>query len=147
VELISGRLRLRPFRDADVSEFMRFALDPAYLRYLGDRHPEPARFVANNVGIDGAWVIELDELVVGSIFVGEELACLLDPAVHGQGIAGEAARMVVDDAFTRRGYSEIVANADPDNVASVRALASLGFVPAGDDEYRLTRTAWGRSSR
>jgi RimJ/RimL family protein N-acetyltransferase len=38
-----------------------------------------------------------------------------------------------------------VANADPDNVASVRALARLGFVAAGDDEYRLTRTAWGRS--
>jgi RimJ/RimL family protein N-acetyltransferase len=142
VELISARLRLRPFRDADVAEFMRFTLDPVYLRYLGDGHPEPAAFVANNVGVDGAWVIELDGVVVGSIFVGDELACLLDPAVHARGIASEAARAVIDDAFTRRGYAEITARADADNVASVRGLARLGFVGAGDDTYRLVRAAW-----
>jgi RimJ/RimL family protein N-acetyltransferase len=146
VALNSARLRLRPFRDSDVEEFARFAGDPRYLRHLGDGHPEPAQFVANNLGVDGAWVVELDGAVVGSIFVGEELACLLDPAVHARGLASEAAQVVIDDAFTRRGYSEIMARADPDNVASVRALTRLGFVPAGDDGYRLTREAWDQST-
>jgi RimJ/RimL family protein N-acetyltransferase len=132
-------LRLRAFREDDVAEFARFASDPAYLRYLGDRHPEPAQFVANNLGVDGAWVVELDGVVVGSIFLGEELACLLDPAVHGRGIASEAARVVIDDGFTRRGYAEVVARADPGNVASVRALSSLGFVAVGDGSFRLGR--------
>jgi RimJ/RimL family protein N-acetyltransferase len=132
-------LRLRAFREDDVAEFARFASDPAYLRYLGDRHPEPAQFVANNLGVDGAWVVELDGVVVGSIFLGEELACLLDPAVHGRGIASEAARVVIDDGFTRRGYAEVVARADPGNVASVRTLSSLGFVAVGDGSFRLGR--------
>jgi ribosomal-protein-alanine N-acetyltransferase len=143
VELNSGRLRLRPFRRSDVAEFLRFASDPTYVRYLGDRHPAPVELVANNVGVDGSWVIERDGDVVGSIFLGDELACLLDPAVHEQGIAGEAARMVIDDAFTRRGYAEVVARAAPENVASVRALARLGFSVADDGEYRLARADWG----
>jgi ribosomal-protein-alanine N-acetyltransferase len=139
VELFSSRLLMRPFRDSDVAAFARFALDPEYLRYLGDGHPQPAQFVANNLGVDGAWVIERDGVVVGSVFLGDELAYLLDPAVHGEGIASEAARVVIDDAFTRRGYSEVVARADPQNVASVRALARLGFVACDDGTFLLRR--------
>jgi RimJ/RimL family protein N-acetyltransferase len=130
---------LRPFRPEDVAEFERFAGEDAYLRYLGDRHPEPAAFVANNLGADGAWVIELDGPVVGSIFLGEELAFLLDLAVHGRGIATEAARAVIDDGFGRRGYEAIVARADARNLASVRALTRLGFVAVGDGSFVLRR--------
>jgi len=139
VELRTERLRLRPFRADDVAVFEPFARQDAYLRYLGDGHPDPATFVANNLDRDGAWVIELEGRVVGSIFIGEELACLLDPAVHARGIATEATRAVLADGFERRGYSEVVARADARNTASVRALARLGFVASGDGEYRLRR--------
>jgi len=142
VELRTERLRLRSFRADDVGAFERFAGSPLYRRYLGEGHPAPAVFVADNLGADGAWVIELDGVVVGSVFLGDELACLLDPAVHGQGIATEAARVVIDDGFGRRGYSEIVARAAADNVASVRALARLGFVASGDGRFRLPRSDW-----
>jgi RimJ/RimL family protein N-acetyltransferase len=118
----------------------------AYLRFLGPGHPAPREFVANNVGLDGSWVIELDGVVVGSVFLGDELAYLLDPAVHGRGIATEAARAVVRDGFERRGYREIVARADPANVASVRLLSRLGFRADGDGTFRLTRTDWEVSS-
>jgi len=137
VELRTKRLVLRPFRVDDVGAFERFAYSDAYLRFLGDGHPDPAAFVANNLDVDGAWVIELDGRVVGSVFLGEELAYLLDPSVHGRGIATEAARAVIDDGFGRRGYSEVVARADPRNVASLRALARLGFVASTDGSYRL----------
>jgi aminoglycoside 6'-N-acetyltransferase len=140
VDLRTERLRLRPFRADDVAAFEGFARQDAYLRYLGDGHPDPAAFVANNLDRDGAWVIELDGRVVGSIFLGEELACLLDPAVHGHGIATEAARAVLADGFERRGYSEVMARVDADNTASVRALARLGFVASDDGEYRLRRS-------
>jgi aminoglycoside 6'-N-acetyltransferase len=141
VLLRSARLRLRPFRHDDVIEFERFARAEAYRRFLGD-HPDPVEFVSNNVGVDGAWVIELDGIVVGSIFLGDELACLLDPAVHGMGIGTEAARVVIGDGFERRGYEEIVANADADNVASMRAMTRLGFVARDDGSYCLQRSAW-----
>jgi RimJ/RimL family protein N-acetyltransferase len=99
VALRTARLVLRPFRVDDAGAFERFARSDAYLRYLGDGHPDPAVFVANNLDLDGAWVIELDGVVVG--------------------------------------YSEIVARAPADNVASVRALARLGFVASDDGSYRL----------
>jgi RimJ/RimL family protein N-acetyltransferase len=139
VELRSSRLTLRPFRDDDVAAFEGFARTPAYLRFLGTDHPEPAAFVANNLGIDGAWVIELQSRVVGSVFLGDELACLLDASVHGQGIGMEAASTVIRDAFERRGYRVVVAHADPGNMASVRGLARLGFRQDDDRRYILDR--------
>jgi len=138
VVLRTERLLLRPFRQDDLAAFEGFARTEDYRRYLGD-HPEPAEFVANNLGSEGAWVIELDDRVVGSIFLDDQLACLLDPAVHGLGLATEAATAVIRDGFERRGYDEIVARADPGNVASRRGMARLGFVEAPDGTYRLRR--------
>lgn len=138
VVLRTERLLLRPFRQDDLAAFEGFARTEGYRRYLGD-HPEPAEFVANNLGAEGAWVIELEDRVVGSIFLDDELACLLDPAVHGLGVATEAATAVIRDGFERRGYDEIIARADPANVASRRSMARLGFVEAPDRSYRLRR--------
>jgi RimJ/RimL family protein N-acetyltransferase len=137
VLLETRRLRLRPFQPDDVAAFESFARSDPYRRFLGDGHPDPAQLVTNNLGVDGSWVIELGDRVVGSIFLGEELACLLDPAVHAMGIGVEAAQAVIADGFERRGYEEIVARADPDNVASLRAMARVGFVPCEDGTYRL----------
>jgi RimJ/RimL family protein N-acetyltransferase len=141
VVLRTRRLVLRPFRPEDVAAIAAFATAREYRRFLGD-HRAPDEFVANNLGVEGAWVIELEGAVVGSIFLGEELACLLDPAVHRTGIAMEAAHAVISDAFGRRGYDEIVARANAENAASLRALALLGFVAAEDDTYRLHRSEW-----
>lgn len=142
MRLRTRRLILRPFRADDVAAIEYFSSADAYRQYLGDGHPSPSTFVENNVDKDGAWVIELDDRVVGSIFLGDELAFLLDPAVHGMGIATEAARAVIKDGFDRRGYDEIVARAHPDNIASLRAMARLGFLAGGDGSYRLRRTDW-----
>jgi ribosomal-protein-alanine N-acetyltransferase len=144
VILRTPRLVLRPFREDDVAAFAAFADAPAYRRHLDATHPGPADFVANNLDVDGAWVIELGDRLVGSVFLGDELACLLDPAVHGQGVATEAARAVIADGFGRRRCSEIVARADPANTASLRAMKRLGFVDAGDGSHRLSRAAWAR---
>jgi RimJ/RimL family protein N-acetyltransferase len=141
VVLRTRRLLLRPFRSSDVEAIASFAHDEDYLRHLRD-HPAPPTFVANNLDVDGAWVIELDDQVVGSIFLIDELACLLDPAHHRKGIAPEAATAVIDDAFGRRGYDEIVARADSANTASRRALERLGFRSLGDDRYALSSSGW-----
>jgi RimJ/RimL family protein N-acetyltransferase len=146
VHLRTERLNLRPFRSDDVAAFENFARSEEYRRYLGD-HPDPATFVANNVGADGAWVIEFGERVVGSVFLGDEVACLLDPSVYRMGIATEATAAVIEDGFIRRGYDEIVARADVRNVASLRAMARLGFVARDDQTYRLYRSVWQARSR
>lgn len=119
----------------------------AHYRERVSDHPQPDLFVANNLGVDGAWVIELDDRIVGSVFLGEELACLLDPAVHRRGIATEAAAAVITDGFERRRYTRIIARANSKNVASLRAIAKLGFVAAGDGSYTLDRVGWARGNR
>ena len=146
VELRTERLVLRPFRSDDVAAFEAFARLDDYLRYLGPDHPAPEALVANNLGVDGSWVIELDGRVVGSIFLGEELACLLDPAVHRKGLGVEATAAVIDDGFERLGFEAIVARADPANTASVRGMMSLGFVAEGNDWFRLVRADWRAGS-
>jgi RimJ/RimL family protein N-acetyltransferase len=147
VILRTDRLTLRPFRSDDESAFERFANHEDYLRFLGDDHPIPRDFVRNNVAADGAWVIEFDGAVVGSVFLDDELACLLDPAVHDKGIGVEAARAVIEDGFRRRGIEVVVARADPANTASVRGLVRLGFAVSGDGRYILRRTGGGEATR
>jgi RimJ/RimL family protein N-acetyltransferase len=49
---------------------------------------------------------------------------------------------VIDDGFARRGYDAIVARADHENVASLRALARFGFVTSDDDYFFLQRGDW-----
>jgi RimJ/RimL family protein N-acetyltransferase len=136
VILHTERLVLRPFRPDDRARFETFATSKEYLRHLGD-HPGPAQLVAANLGVEGAWVVELDGRVIGSAFLGDELACLLDPDVHGRGFGLEVARALIADGFGRRGYAEIRATAADDNIASVRSLARLGFTPCGGGAYVL----------
>jgi RimJ/RimL family protein N-acetyltransferase len=143
VVLRTRRLTLRPFRLDDVAAIEAFAHDEAYLRHLRD-HPGPEQFVSNNLAVDGAWIIEEDGRVVGSIFLVDELACLLDPKVHRQGIAFEAATAVIDDAFDRRDYREIVARADADNIASHHVLTRLSFTQRDDESFCLRRSDWRR---
>jgi RimJ/RimL family protein N-acetyltransferase len=146
MDLRTERLLLRPFQPTDVPSFERFTTEAAYRQHLGEDHPAPDVFVANNLGLDGSWVIELDGVVVGSVFLGEELACLLDPKVHHRGFGLEATAAIVTDGFERRSYTEIVARADPANVASRRVLAHLGFNETGAGSFLLRRQDWQRGS-
>jgi RimJ/RimL family protein N-acetyltransferase len=167
-ELHDEHLTLRPFRPSDREEVERFADDPEYLRFLGAAHPGPEEFVTSNVVTDWdrapAWVICTGDEIVGSVFLAvdveegvAELACLIVPAHWGRGIAGEAARLVLDDAFQRRGIAKVVARAHADNQASIKAMEKLGMTREavlrshrrtreGDraDEvvYGLLRTEW-----
>src|SRR5438477_5098502 len=91
-EVRTRRLLLRPFRSEDAAAFEAFGREPGYRRYLGPHHPTPAEFVANSVNVDWehalSWVICLDGVPIGSIFLGvdsnerfAELACMLEPSV------------------------------------------------------------------
>jgi RimJ/RimL family protein N-acetyltransferase len=59
----------------------------------------------------------------------------------------EASVAVIGDGFERRGYTEVVAHADPSNIASLRGLTRLGFSQTADGSYRLDRAEWQRSRR
>ena len=53
------------------------------------------------------------------------------PELQGRGLATEAMRAAIDDAWPRTGADHLVAYIRPENAASQRVAAKLGFVPRG----------------
>ena len=170
-ELRTERLLLRPFRPADGEAIARYADEEEYRRYLSPTHPAPEEFVAHNVAADWSverpWVITLDDVIVGSVFLGinseddaAELACLVAPAFWGRQIAFEASNAAIEHAFVELDLSKVVGRADSRHEASIRLMTKLGMRsgglasshharPAGEqvDEviYELTRDDWSRA--
>ena len=167
-ELRTERLVLRPFRADDAEAIARYADDEDYRRYLSPTHPGPEEFVAHNVAADWSverpWVITLDGVIVGSVFLGfnseddaAELACLVAPAFWGRQIGFEASRAAIEHAFVDLDLSKVVGRSDSRHEASIRLMTKLGMRsdgvasshhggPKGEqvDEviYELTRGDW-----
>lgn len=156
-QLTTARLVLRPYRDGDVDQIVAYATLAPWSRYLPV--PEPytrdhaVEFVAAMTALDPvvheAWAITLDDTVVGGInirffcdgMIGE-LGWSLAPWVWGQGYATEAARAVLDTAFTaRQQLVRVRAMADVRNVPSQRVMEKIGLVREGT--LRRNRTTRG----
>ena len=170
-ELRTERLGLRPCRADDGEAIARYADDDEYRRYLSPTHPGPEEFVTHNVDADWSverpWVITLDDVIVGSVFLGinseddaAELSCLVAPAFWGREIAFEASCAAIEHAFVELDLSKVVARADSRHEASIGLMTKLGMRsagvasshharPAGEpvDEmiYELTRDDWSRA--
>jgi RimJ/RimL family protein N-acetyltransferase len=110
----------------------------------------------------GYWIAELkaDGSVVGQLgfadfkrdmeprIEGEpELGYVFAPAVHGQGIAGEACRAALDWADSHLKAQSYPAIISPENEASIRLAEKLGFRREPDATYRGERIALFRRPR
>lgn len=148
-EILTDRLRLRPFREDDVPEHHRVVYgDAEVMRYMPGGVPRSveqtrdvlARFAehwADN-GF-GAWAV-LNKR--GGALLGQcglqtltgtprvEVFYALGAAYWGQGYTTEAARAALRFGFEEAGLPEITALAVPENTASRRVMVKLGM------EYR-----------
>jgi RimJ/RimL family protein N-acetyltransferase len=145
----TARLRLRDWRDEDVTTFIRHTNTPAVMRWLGGVRPEAElrktvedRLVRwqHERGFT-FWVIERmdDEALLG--FCGlkiadaagspiegmHEIGWRLREDAWGQGYAKEAAIASLDFAFDRLGADRVVAITYPQNVASWGLMERLGM--------------------
>jgi RimJ/RimL family protein N-acetyltransferase len=169
--LLTERLLLRPFRPDDVGAISRYATDEDYRRYLSPTHPGPEEFVAHNLGVDWSversWVITLDGVITGSVFLGinaadvaAELACLVAPEFWGRQIGFEACSAAIEHAFVDLDLSKVVARADSRHEVSIRLMTKLGMRSRGvahrlDDGrpdgavdeviYEIIRDEWSRA--
>jgi orotate phosphoribosyltransferase len=139
----SSRFVLRPFRLDDAAAVFEYASDPAFLQYLPIPIPytraHAEQFVAAQAALDRdvhpSWAIEIAGKPKGGLnirfFADHRLAEIgygLAPALWNQGIATEAARLVVSAAFAASPrLTRIQATADSRNHASVRVMEKLGF--------------------
>jgi RimJ/RimL family protein N-acetyltransferase len=163
--LATRRLRLRPRVMADLEANLAMDLDPLVHRFifLGGP-PDPMahraalarRITGGWPETGGIWVVEWRNepgfLGWCGLFPLEDSGLIeLDyryaRTSWGQGIATEAGRAVLRHGFATLGLDPIVAVAHPDNLASRRVLAKLGFSGEGLRHhyghdlafYRLTR--------
>jgi RimJ/RimL family protein N-acetyltransferase len=144
----TNRLTLRPFTAADFEAVYAMRSDADVARYLYEEpmSPEEARellarrMAATSWTHEGDWlgaaVVErASGLTVGDAglcWVSErdrtaEIGFTFDPRCQGKGFATEAARALVDWAFTAAGIHRVIGRTEARNGASVRVLEKLGM--------------------
>ncbi len=175
----TARLILRRWDSEDVALLTAMARDPQVVRYVGDGRPWPAeRSVEVSRGLVAHWdehgfgwrvaVAKDSGETVGLIalnFAGEgagvdpdefEIGWWLWPFAWGRGLAGEGARRVAEEAFSRIGAPSLVARIQAANAASVAVAVKLGMSyeaqstgRAGEpfSVYRVTREDWVAAQR
>lgn len=158
-DLLTPRLRLRGWREADRAPFAAQNADAETMRYLGG----PMTRAASDAYLDGTlrhwaedgcgkWAVELVETgqFLGALGLqrmrfeppfaaaaGIEIAWRMTRAFWGHGYATEAARAAVAFGFEARALTEILAFTVPDNRASRAVMERLGMACDGEFDHPL----------
>lgn len=149
------RLRLRPWREADLGPLAALNADRAAMRHFtspmtrAESDAWAARLQAH-IAVHGwgFWAAERRDApgcigAVGLMHVpweadftpAVEIGWRIAPAHQRQGLAEEAARLALDAGFGPIGLGEIVAFTVPGNQPSWRLMEKLGMAPAGGFEH------------
>ena len=133
--LTTDRLILRTARQNDLLDLFAIYSDPHAMRYWSTPpHVNPEQTQENlDQMIVGEgqtfFIIEKDGTAIGTVGMHQnnEVGFLLHPNFWRQGIVTEAMKVILPHIWATTNQSELVADADPHNVASVGLLESLGF--------------------
>jgi len=159
LEILSPRLRLRPFQTADLPAFVAYRSHPDVARYqswdTSYGMADAERFLAEQrrvaFGQPGVWVqLAATDRGDGTL-LGDcatrvhtdqpqtaELGVTFSPRHQGAGLAAEAIGAVVDHLFEHVGMHRVFAETDDRNDAAHRLFARLGF----RCEARLVEADW-----
>ena len=157
VALETPRLLVRRLRDDDLDALVTYRADPAVMRWQPWdsydavkgramieelKHVEP--FAANGYFQFGVELKATAELIGDLYFKMDEagtqaeLGYTFAPKHQGQGLATEAARYLIDHAFTQRGLHRVFAVTDPRHHASMNLMKRLGM----QQEAHLRENLW-----
>lgn len=143
--LQTGRLILDTWHSSDWLEFRPMAIDPEVMRYITGGVPWTEEQIRNFVNRQMSLYAErgfcrwkLVEASTGEMigFCGPgvwrdapdpEIGWWLARDYWGRGLATEAARAALADAFDRAGLKRIISVAHPENAASIRVMQKLGL--------------------
>jgi len=141
MEIQTERLLLRRPHADDLDAMFEIMSAPSAMRYWSTL-PHASlditelwldRMIARNATGGEDFAIVLDDRVVGTVGAGKlpDFGFIIHPDCWGQGIATEASRAFIDYAFDTIATSELQADVDPRNAASLKVLAKLGFRETG----------------
>lgn len=147
----SARLAMRPMAVADAEALHEGYRDPAVMRWWSSAPHvdimETRAYLAprKHEIYWREWTIitRHDSRVIGTLAANNrragvaEIGYLLIRENWGQGYAREAVARLIDLLIVEEGHRRVMADTDPDNVASIRLLESLGFRREG-----LLREEW-----
>jgi [ribosomal protein S5]-alanine N-acetyltransferase len=144
VEIRTERLLLRRPRMDDLDAMFAIMSNPSAMRYWSTL-PHESRDVTQpwlqqmieRTAVGGEdFLIEFDGQVIGDVGAGRlpDFGFIIHPDFWGRGLATEASRGFIDYAFSQTAATELVADADPRNMASLGVLGKLGFVETGRAE-------------
>jgi RimJ/RimL family protein N-acetyltransferase len=173
MELVTPRLRLRPFTPEDAGDHARLYRDPEVTRWLpGGPFDDAAAPLRSARALErfrrswaedgfGVWAV-IDR--ASGWLIGQcgllrlpegpdvEILYLLERDRRGQGLAAEAAREVLRHAFADLELPRVVAVTRPEHTASRRVMEKLGMRQEADREifglhavcYAVSREAFTR---
>ena len=159
VDIVTPRLRLRRWREADLPAFAAMNADPAVMEHFpATLTRTESDALAGRIGESlehrgfGLWAVEIASSRAFAGFVGlsvprfeahftpcVEIGWRLSRESWGQGYATEGARAVLQHGFNVVGLEEIVSFTIPANVASWRVMQKIGMQhdPADDFDHPL----------
>jgi RimJ/RimL family protein N-acetyltransferase len=157
--LVTERLRMRPYEDADIAAFRAMNLDPEVMHHLGGKSQSEADFLAMIDRIKTGWaergygwwtVLPCDGSgILGAVGLQHidrdsdkphEIIWRLLRAHWGRGYATEAARAARQYCFEMLNAPELVAVTRPSNAASINVMRKLGM------DYVTTEIHYGWES-
>jgi aminoglycoside 6'-N-acetyltransferase len=133
---------LRPVADEDFTVLVSQIAHPEVERWWGPHSEADLRdeLAAPGRQILSVWTIVLDGAIAGLIQATEEpepdyryveLDLFIEEARHGQGLGGEAIRLVARHMFERRGHHRAIIMPAVENERAVRSYKRVGFKPVG----------------
>lgn len=137
--LTTQRLTLRPYQRADFDAYAALMAGPR-AQFLGGPHDAATawQFFTNDAACYtlngfGCYAIVCDAALAGfagiiqpPAFPEPEMGWGLYDGFEGRGLATEAARAILDDAFITTGADSFVSYIAPDNTASLKVAERLG---------------------
>jgi len=149
--IITERLELRCFVEADTEAYIEIMTKPTVTQYLGsgkdcsreDAIAAMARFEAvwdNGYGIF-AVIEQARNKLIGYCGIRQipdgrvELLYAYDPSSWGKGYATEAGEAVLTYARENFSLTKVIAMSYPQNVGSISVIKKLGFDSIGQEEH------------
>jgi [ribosomal protein S5]-alanine N-acetyltransferase len=144
MQIRTERLVLRRPHADDLDAMFEIMSNPAAMRYWStlphaDRdvtRPWLDKKIARNAAGGEDYFIELDGRVIGEVGAGRlpDFGFMIHPDFWGRGFATEASTAFIAHVFGNTAATELLADVDPRNVASLRVLDRLGFTETGRAE-------------
>jgi [ribosomal protein S5]-alanine N-acetyltransferase len=144
MDIRTERLLLRRPHIDDLDAMFEIMSNPTAMRYWStlphaDRdvtRPWLDKKIARNADGGEDYFIELDGRVIGEVGAGRlpDFGFMIHPDFWGRGFATEASIAFIAHAFRNTAATELLADVDPRNVASLRVLERLGFAETGRAE-------------